>query len=275
MTDHDAAVPIDLDAALDAFAQAPARVVALDFDGVLAPIVPRPEDARPLPEAVAALRRIVAHETTHLGLVSGRAATDPALRHAAPPTTTIVGSHGAEPGRVDEAGELQTLPPVLDTDQQELLARLRAAADQLVGDVAGAWVEHKPSAVVVHTRPVSDEGAAAALEEEAALQLGGLPGVRPIRGKRVVEVSVAHTTKGDAVAMLRRGYPDGGLGEQTPVLYIGDDVTDEDALGSLQPGDVGIKVGDGDTSAAFRVADPAAVARLLSRLADLLDRRPG
>jgi trehalose 6-phosphate phosphatase len=265
----------DLDAAVRELATVPRLLVALDFDGVLAPIGPRPEDARPLPEAVAALRRIVADASTTLGLVSGRAATDPALRHAAPPSTTIVGSHGAEPGRIDDDGELQSLPPELDADQQQLLAQLLTAAEALVSDVEGAWVEHKPAAVVVHTRPVPDAGEATALEDTVEERLGSMAGVRPIRGKRVVELSVAHTTKGDAVALLRRGYPDGGLDERTPVLYIGDDVTDEDALGSLRPDDVGIKVGDGDTSARFRVADPDAVAGLLTRLAELLDRRPG
>ena len=55
----------------------------------------------------------------------------------------------------------------------------------------------------------------------------------------------------------------------TAVLFAGDDVTDEDALRSLGEGDLGIRVGPGETAASHRVADPAAIGRLLGELADL------
>lgn len=259
----------ELDAALTAFAAAPSRVVALDFDGVLAPIVPRPEDATPLPETRAALERIAQDPTTHLGLVSGRAIGDPALRRAAPPSTAIIGSHGAERGFVDERGELDSGPPELDDEQLALRDRLREETSSLTAAVPGSWVEEKPTAIVVHTRPVTDADAAQELERRTMEQLGALDGVRAIAGKRVIELSVAHATKGDAVALLRTGFPTRELPEGTPVLFIGDDVTDEDALGMLVAGDVGIKVGDGETTASHRVADPAAVGQILARLADL------
>jgi trehalose 6-phosphate phosphatase len=54
------------------------------------------------------------------------------------------------------------------------------------------------------------------------------------------------------------------------VLYLGDDVTDEDAFRSLGPDDVTVKVGDGGTAARYRVSDPAAALALLDRLGDLL-----
>ncbi|WP_420112108.1 trehalose-phosphatase [Pseudactinotalea sp.] len=258
-----------LDAALTAFAAAPSRVVALDFDGVLAPLVPRPEDAAPLPQTRAALERIAQEDSTHLGLVSGRAVGDPALRRAAPPSTAIIGSHGAERGFVDEHGELTAGPPELDDDQLALRTRLREEAAALTEAVPGSWVEEKPTAIVVHTRPVTDEHAARTLERDSIDRLGSLPGVRAIAGKRVVELSVAHTTKGDAVALLRTGYPTRELPADVPVLFIGDDVTDEDALSALGPDDIGIKVGEGETSARHRVEDPTAVGLVLARLAEL------
>ena len=53
------------------------------------------------------------------------------------------------------------------------------------------------------------------------------------------------------------------------VLFAGDDVTDETAFARLRDGDVGVKVGDGETAARFRVADPAAMADVLRRLVEL------
>ena len=84
-------------------------------------------------------------------------------------------------------------------------------------------------------------------------------------GKRVLETSVIQASKGEAVEFLRQATG------ATAVLFAGDDVTDEDALGRLLPGDVGIKVGLDFTQAAYRVEAPVHVAELLEAL--LRERR--
>ena len=60
------------------------------------------------------------------------------------------------------------------------------------------------------------------------------------------------------------------------MLYAGDDVTDEHALATLDPaaGDVGVKVGAGETVASFRVADPDAVAEVLEHLVRAFSSSP-
>ncbi len=59
----------------------------------------------------------------------------------------------------------------------------------------------------------------------------------------------------------------------TAVLFAGDDVTDEDALAALEPQDLGIRVGAGETAARQRVPDAAALAAALTRLAELRGAR--
>jgi trehalose-phosphatase len=76
-----------------------------------------------------------------------------------------------------------------------------------------------------------------------------------------VELMARPTDKGAGLDRLRDEFG------AAAVFYIGDDVPDEDAFARLVgPDDVGVKVGPGDTAAAFRLADPAAVRALLTHL---------
>ena len=135
---------------------------------------------------------------------------------------------------------------------------LRAA----VPDVAGVRVEDKGAAFAVHYRGAPDEGAArAALEAWAEAVPAGLV---PIWGKAVVELRADGVSKGVAVAAIAAEHPG-----RTPV-YLGDDVTDEDAfaaLAALGRDAVTVKVGDGDTAAGWRLADVEAVVAYLRQFA--------
>jgi trehalose 6-phosphate phosphatase len=84
-------------------------------------------------------------------------------------------------------------------------------------------------------------------------------------GKEVLELAVDDADKGTALRRLREELGADGA------LYLGDDRTDEDGFRALQPDDVPVKVGEGDTVARYRVADPAGALALLERLAQLLD----
>jgi trehalose 6-phosphate phosphatase len=116
--------------------------------------------------------------------------------------------------------------------------------------------------VAVHVRQVADRAAAADLLAQADALAD--PSLTKKPGKEVLELAVTDADKGSA---LRRLRAETGA---AAALYLGDDVTDEDAFRALHPGDLGVKIGTGDTAARFRVADPAAAIALLGRLADLL-----
>jgi trehalose-phosphatase len=241
-----------LRAALERLAALPRLLVASDYDGVLAPMVTDPSQAFPLPGAVAVLGELAALPGTTVALVSGRARRDLAAVARAPDAVLLVGSHGSE--FADGVA--------LEPDQAELHARIEAVLRELMPDYPGVRLETKPTTVVVHTRTASAEVTQAAV---AAVRAGpaAWPGVHATNGKEVIELAVVTTHKGSAVQALREKLA------ADAVLFLGDDVTDENAFAVLRGEDVGIKVGPGETRAGFRVADPQAAVRVLELLRDL------
>jgi trehalose-phosphatase len=180
--------------------------------------------------------------------------------HALAPLPTgsfLVGSHGAERARVTSHG-LDRDVVALTADQSDALARLGAAAAEIARGREGVWVETKPTAVVVHTRLAADADATAA--EDEAVALGERAGAGVLHGHDVVEISVLHASKGEAIRALRDEL------DAAVVVFAGDDVTDEHAFAALTEDDVSIKVGRSETVATYRVADPAALVAALRAL---------
>lgn len=232
-------------------------LVALDFDGTLAPLRDDPEGSRILPDGVAALRSLGAHPAVRLALVSGRDVADLGRLAQVPAGTVLIGSHGAERAVVEASGP-RPVPFALAAQDAELLDRLAQQLERVADGRPGAWVQRKPAGVVLHTRTAGPQDAEAATRE--ALELGERLAPDVLRGKNVVELSVLRTDKGTALAQLREE-----LGAAL-VVFAGDDVTDERGFAALGPNDVTVKVGDGPTAARFRVNDPQ---ELCSRLLGL------
>lgn len=256
-------VPVSLDPALgdalDRVAGAARLLVAVDFDGTIAPFAPDPSAVRPRADAVDALLALAGLRDTLVAVVSGRSLARLDAVAQLPRSIQLVGSHGAEHGA--EAAPL-------DAVEQQVRADLVERFEALAGGVPGAWVERKPVGVSFHTRLMPNRDDAARLAE-AARQVGRDAGAGVVvrDGHEVVELSVRPDTKGDAVARLRASHAADG------VVYIGDDVTDEDAFAALRPDEVGVKVGPGATRARFRVMDEDEVVRVLDRLARERRRR--
>lgn len=241
-------LPADLIAALDAVAATPRLLVTSDFDGTLAPIVNNPADARALPAAAAALVTLSALEATDVALVSGRALA--VLRELAsmPAVVHLIGSHGAE---LDTGFSQQ-----VDT---ALLDRITLALNEIALRYPGVAVETKPASVALHVRNAAATDGEAALA--AALDAAADWDAETTAGKAVLEFAVITTSKGSAIDALRRRL------DSTAVVFLGDDVTDEKAFARLGSGDVGVKVGAGDTAARYRVDSPDDVADVLAYLA--------
>ncbi|HEX6683447.1 MAG TPA: trehalose-phosphatase [Candidatus Limnocylindrales bacterium] len=238
-------------AAITQVARTPQLLIACDYDGTLAPIVEDPSAAAPLPEAVAALRSLATLPQTTVAVVSGRALRDLAALSRLPSEVHLVGSHGSE----FDVGFVTRLEPHLVSLRSKLLGVLEA----LTRDHPGVKLEAKPASIAVHTRTASED-VTDSIMDKVRTGPAQWPDVHTTEGKEVIELSVLARHKGTAIEELRRQVSAGA------VLFIGDDVTDENAFKTLSGKDIGIKVGPGETVAEYRVADPLQAVRVLALL---------
>jgi trehalose 6-phosphate phosphatase len=187
----------------------PARTAILvDFDGTLAPIVARPEQARAVPAARGVLEE-VARRFALVAVVTGRPPEDIARRFPAAGVRQV-GLYGIDP--TAGAGILELVPA------------LEAAARE----VPGAWVERKGISLAVHYRQAADQDAAAAALRAGLEEAVAGSGFEVIEGKMVLEVVPAgESRKGGAV---RRLAGEAGIRR---ALYAGDDVADLEAFAAL------------------------------------------
>jgi len=243
------ALPAELRRAIVQIARTPRLLVACDYDGTLAPITANPDEARPLPESVGALRSLAAlHETT-TAVISGRALRDLATLSRLPSEVNLVGSHGSE----FDIGFIHAL----DSSARELHRKLETELEQVVLDVPGVSLEVKPASIAVHVRRAEHEAGRRVL---AAVHNGPAKweGVTTTDGKEVVELAVVKTDKGNALDTLRHQVG------ATAAIFLGDDVTDEKAFARLSGPDLGVKVGEGESLATYRVPDTTDVALVLA-----------
>ena len=251
-------LPEPLIGAMRELARTKHLLVALDFDGTLAPVVNDPTRARALPEAREAVLRLLRMPRTRVAVVSGRSLESLESVCDLPDDTLLVGSHGIEL-RLDEPG----VSIGLSEAELENFGYLKGVLSEVADSIDQVWLEPKPAGFALHTRLATERNSRVA-HLEALEELGDDIDAYTVRtGKDVLEFSVRGTTKGDAIEHLRE------YTHSTGVFFAGDDVTDEDAFAALQPDDVGVKAGEGSTLANFRVKGPTEIARAIALLADL------
>jgi trehalose 6-phosphate phosphatase len=245
------ALPAELRRMIVQLARTPRLLVACDYDGTLAPIVADPNQAKPLPESVHALRSLAALPATTTAVISGRALRDLATLSRLPAEVHLVGSHGSE----FDVGFVHELQP----EATRLRTKLQQGLQEIVEGQPGVSLEAKPASVAVHVRQAESDVAGEVLD----LVRGGpasWDGVQVTEGKAVIELAVVKTDKGNALDTLRHQVG------ATAAVFLGDDVTDEKAFARLHGPDLGIKVGQGDTLAHYRIGDSTEVATVLAFL---------
>lgn len=235
----------------------------LDYDGTLTPIVSHPKDALLSGVMRATLMRLAG--LCKIAIISGRDLSDVRERVGIQ-GIWYAGSHGFDiAGPEGECTKYQKgieYLPALDAAEQVLRDRLAI--------VPGCLVERKHFSIAAHYRQVAQDQVHTvkqAIDETHAAH----PELRLSAGKKIFELQPdIDWNKGKALEWLMQTL------NMSPAqfipIYIGDDVTDEDAFRELENEGIGILVAEEDqpTGAAYRLENPAAVERFLNRLGDKL-----
>ncbi len=245
-------------------------LIAVDFDGTLAPIVEDPAAARATPAATAALSRLARLAGT-VAIITGRPAADAAAFAgvADVPGIIVLGHYGLQRW---ERGTLSSpaVPAGLSTARAELPAVLSAAAA-----AQGTFVEDKGEALAVHTRRAAEPQAEL---ERLRAPLAGLAQRTSLAlepGRFVLELRPPGADKGRAIADLAAEHAPGAI------LFCGDDLGDRAAFAAVrqlrEEGTPGLLVCSGSAEVPDLAAEadlvvdgPDGIAELLGGLADAL-----
>ncbi len=248
-------------------------VLLTDYDGTLTPIVERPELAV-LPERTRELlQRISRQRRVTLGIISGRALSD--LRQKVGlPHVIYAGNHGLE----IEGPDLSFIHPLAE-EFRPMFRLIYQMLSKAFGGSPAVLVEHKGLTLTVHYRLVeSDKEVEKVRGTFNAIVAGAraLGKVKTTSGKKVLEVRPpVDWHKGKAVQLILKKYARGGNHSGTMVVYLGDDLTDEDAFRFVDKAN-GISVFVGEETeapaAGYYLKSPAEVQEFLERFA-VLDRK--
>ena len=236
------------------------KLLALDYDGTLAPFCVQRMQAYPYPGIPGALERIHRRADTVLAIISGRPLAE-VLILAGPFNGILIGSHGME--KQLSSGDI--VIKTVDQTQRQGLACAQSAAEEIG---LQHHIELKPASVALHTRGISPKEAARLEDLTVRIwhDISSRHGLEIRRFNGGVEVRATGWNKGDALEELRREMPPGSA-----CVYIGDDDTDEDVFFRLRSRGYGIRVGEAGRHTAARGFLPGipAVREFLETWADL------
>lgn len=180
----------------------------LDFDGSLAAIAARPEDARPVEGAREALAALIGRYRV-VAILTGRRSEEVA-------------------GLVDVPGLRYYGLYGMEEAAPELLTAVASLAEAAAAAVPGAWVEDKRASIAVHYRQATDPAGARVALVRSLREVASSAGLEVVQGKMVVElVPAGRPRKGGAVERV--------VGEHAlrAALFAGDDEADLDAFVAL------------------------------------------
>lgn len=243
--------------ALEVFSGKRPWILALDYDGTLAPFRPERDHAHPYAGMRDVLNRLPTSGPSRFVLISGRDAMDLSRLLNIQPVPEIWGCHGAQ--RLTP-GSAETVTP-LSPAQNAALGRAQALVDD------ASLVEMKPCGVALHWRGLTQEQREhieadivpkfRMLADDSGLELHNFDGG--------LELRLPGVNKGAAINALLREHPD------ALIFYFGDDNTDEDAFLALRDHGIGILVRQQprSTNALYWIKPPQELLTLLGRFTSL------
>lgn len=183
--------------------------IFLDFDGTLSEIVPRPEQARPLPRSRTVLADLAARYHV-VAVISGRP-TEEVRSLVDVPGVEVFGQYGIDKS---SSGVLQR--------------QVRSEVERAIRGIEGAWLEDKGASLAVHYRAAPEPADAEARLSSPLQAIAEAHGLILLPGKKVLELAPADTPgKGTVVLREARGR---GV---AACLYAGDDHADIAAFHAL------------------------------------------
>ena len=247
------AVPEAVYAAVEGMRPAARRLVLLDYDGTLTPIVSRPELAAPDEALLSLLGRLAATPGNEVHVVSGRIREDLERFLGALPIA-LHAEHGLW-SRLPEGGWVRATAATADR------GAIRDAFQSAAMALPGSFVEEKSATLALHYRLARPDREKPVLERlRRALAPYEAGEIAVIEGHKVLEARPAGVHKGLVAEAASRGPV------APAILAVGDDRTDEDLFAALPAGAITVRVGPGPSLARFRIDGPAEVRALLERL---------
>ena len=239
-----------------------------DYDGTLTPIVERPELAELPEETRRVLRTLAAQRRFTVGIISGRSLSD--LQGKVRLENIIyAGNHGME----IEGPGLSYVSP-LARELRPVLQLIHRVLSKVLSTIRGVLVEDKGLTLSVHYRMVPPEkaGEVKTTVEQVCGQAQAAGKVRLTQGKKVYEVRPAiDWHKGKTLELLIEKY--GQQYGQPLVIYLGDDLSDEDGFQAIEDYGNGISVFIGEergvSRARYFLRSPSEVSEALNRLSQI------
>ncbi|MGM0652590.1 MAG: trehalose-phosphatase [Bacillota bacterium] len=237
--------------------------IFLDYDGTLTPIVDDPAQAV-LSEEVRMLIKKISEIWTVI-IMSGRALKD-VRKLVGLENLVYAGSHG-----FNMAGPQDSFHEEPGKRFLPALNRAESRLKEQVKELNGVCLERKPYAITLHYRQADDE-TVFRLENRIDEITKKVPGLVKTTGKKIFELRPGMDwNKGKATLyLLEKLYP---ADSKVVPLYIGDDVTDEDAFKAIASRGIGILVNDEgrETAAEYFLSNPREVEKFLEELLSLAE----
>jgi trehalose 6-phosphate synthase/phosphatase len=240
---------------VQSFKSAKQKILFLDYDGTLSPLVRHPDLAKPSEDCLNLLTKLTNIPGVDLVLISGRS-KNTLQNWFQIKNLNFVAEHGAWHKFLDT--DWQTLKPLTSDWKPQIIAILQTYADR----VPGTFIEDKDYSVCWHYRNADPEFATIRIKElmDDLVGLTANSDLQVMQGNKIIEVKNAGISKGTAAGLFLSKK------EYDFILAIGDDLTDEDLFQVLPPQGFSIKVGAGRSHAKYNLSNSGEVIELLKEI---------